>query len=84
MQACKINLLLKTLKNIYIFGPPHSQLFQTSILVGGGSVINGAYPVYFLPLGRIGVTITSLSSIQVVETSPALFLKTPPELFESN
>ena len=32
-------------------------MFQASILVGGGSVINGVYPVYFLPLGRDGVTI---------------------------
>ena len=47
-------------------------------LVGGGSVINTAYPVYFLPLGRDEVTITLFSSIHVLITGPALYKKTPP------
>ena len=39
-----------------------TQLIRAPILVGGGSVFNGAYPVKFLPLGRDGVTIASLPS----------------------
>ena len=36
------------------------KLFRAPILLGGGSVINRAYPVYFLALGRDGVTINAL------------------------
>jgi hypothetical protein len=59
-----------------------SHLFQASILVGGGSVINGAYPIWFLSLVRDWVTITSFSSILVVRTSPVLYQKAPPEMFK--
>ena len=59
-------------------------LLQVSILVGGGSVINRAHPVEFVPLGRDGVTITSFSSIQVVRTRLALYKKTPLEMIEIN
>ena len=61
-----------------------SQLFQTSIFVGGGSVINRAYAVEFVPLGRDGVKIISFSNIQVVRTRPALYKKLPLEMFEIN
>ena len=36
-----------------------TQLKQTSILICGGSVINGGYPVKFLHVGRVWVTIKS-------------------------
>ena len=38
-----------------------SQLFWASFIVCGGSVINGAYPVKFLPLGRDSVSISYLT-----------------------
>ena len=61
-----------------------SHLFQASILFVGGSVINGIYPVYFLSLGRDGVTIISFFSVKVMRTSPALYQETPPEMFQIN
>ena len=54
-----------------------AELFRAFTLVGR-SVINGGYPVYFLPLGRVGVTITTFSSIHVLITGPALYKTTPP------
>ena len=61
-----------------------SHLFPASILVGGGSVISGAYPVKFLPPGGDGLTITSFSHIKVMKTSQALYKKKPPEMFKIN
>ena len=55
-----------------------AQVNRAPILVGGGSVINEAYRVLFLPLGRDGVTIASLYSIHLVRTRPAVSKKTPP------
>ena len=47
----------------YLFSSSFLLLFSENVveLVGGGSFINGAYPVYFLPLGKDGVTINSLT-----------------------
>ena len=42
-----------------------SQLFQPTATVVGGSVSNGAYTVWFLPLVKYGVTITYFSSVQL-------------------
>ena len=61
-----------------------TKMFQAFILVGGGSVINGVYPVYFLPLGRDEVPTYSYSSIHVVRTRPDIYKKTPLEIFEMN
>ena len=55
-----------------------AKLFWASFLVCGWSVINGAYPVQYLPFGRDGVTITSLSSIHLLRTTLALYEKKPP------
>ena len=80
--------LLTSFQPMTISGPKLSccitQLFWASILVGGGSVINGAYPVHFLPLGRDEVTITSFSSIHVVRTGLVFYEKKPPSMFEKN
>ena len=81
---CLKLLVLKIKFVVYSVYGQSPQLFQASILVGGWSVINGAYPVYFLPPGRDGVIITSFSSIQVVRASPALYKKTLPAIFEVN
>ena len=61
-----------------------SQLFWASILVGRGFIINGAYPVYFFPLGRDGFTNSSFSSIHEVRTRPALYKKKLSWRFETN
>ena len=50
----------------------------------GGSVINRGYPVIFLPLCTVRVTIISFSSIHVVRTRPALYKKKPVYMFEMN
>ena len=60
------------------------QLFRSSILDNGGSVINEGYPVQFLPLGIVGVTVTSFSSTHVLITGPALCKKISPKRFEMN
>ena len=56
---------------------PRPQLFRASTFVGGEFVINGAYPVKFLPLGTDGVTITFFPSIHEVRTRPSLYEKKP-------
>ena len=62
----------------------HSPLFRGPSLIIGGSVINRSYPVYFLPLCRVGVTIVSFSSIHLVISRPALYIKKPSCMFEMN
>ena len=52
------------IRSVSITSASPSQLFWASILVGGASAINGAYPVYFLPPCRGEVTINFFSSMR--------------------
>ena len=54
-----------------------TQLFQALILVGGGSAINGAYPIQFY-LYQQALLTNRFFSIQVVRTRPAPYKKTQP------
>ena len=53
----------------------HTTTVLGPILVGGGCVINRAYPVWFLPLGRDGVTITSFPAYTWCKTKITAYTK---------
>ena len=78
-RPCEVHLVSRKNSNTTSH---KARLFQASIIDGGGSFINRAYPIYISPFGKDGVPITSFSSIQVVKTCPALYKKKPTEMYE--
>ena len=60
----------------------HNCFRSPSLLVEG--LLSLSLPRLVLPLGRDGTTINYFSNIQVLRTSPVLYKKTPPEMFEIN